>query len=91
MGTKRGFDEARRDITIAEFVPKDKGRISVLGQSGHCIRVCRYVVDLAQKNTEIRLGKIGKPIFPLAKQKVKHNKSLFPQVEIDPVITHKSM
>jgi hypothetical protein len=31
---------------------------------------------------EMHLGKIGKPIFPLTKQKVKHNKSPFPKSDI---------
>jgi hypothetical protein len=34
---------------------------------------------------EMRLRKIGKPIFPLTKQNVKHNKSPLPKSEIDPV------
>jgi hypothetical protein len=41
-------------------------------------------VILLLNTAEMRLRKIGKPIFPLTKQIVKHNKSPFPKSEIDP-------
>jgi hypothetical protein len=42
-------------------------------------------VILLLNTAEMRLRKIGKPIFPLTKQNVKHNKSPLPKSEIDPV------